>query len=222
MEAGALVAPVPPVLVTCGSMDKPNVLTVGWTGIVNTKPPMTYISVRPERYSYPMICEKGEFVINLAPASLCRAVDLCGVTTGAKIDKFQAAGLSLEPSAKVECPQIAECPVSLECRVEQKLELGSHVMFLASIQCLRVSEQYISPNGRLMMEKMNLLAYAHGSYYELGKALGSFGFSVRKKVSLSSVEAHPKEALTEKLEQHRRYRVQKKAQRKGSRLKRKR
>lgn len=128
----------------------------------------------------------------------------------------------MEPSAKVECPQIAECPVSLECRVEQKLELGSHVMFLASIQCLRVSEQYISPNGRLMMEKMNLLAYAHGSYYELGKALGSFGFSVRKKVSLSSVEAHPKEALTEKLEQHRRYRVQKKAQRKGSRLKRKR
>lgn len=205
---GTLLAPVPPVLVTCGAMEKPNVLTVAWTGIINTKPPMTYVSIRPERYSYSLIEEGGEFVINLPPASLCRAVDFCGVTTGAKIDKFAAAQLTLQPSKKVACPQIAQCPVSLECRVTQKLELGSHVMFLAAIQCIQVGSSFISPQGRLMIEKMDLLAYAHGSYYELGKALGTFGFSVRKKPKALSEE--PKEILVEKLEQHRRYKIQKK------------
>ena len=116
---GALLAPVPPVLVTCGTMERPNVLTVAWTGILNTKPPMTYVSIRPERYSYPLICQSGEFVINLPPASLCREVDFCGVTSGAKEDKFAAAHLTLQPSEKVACRQIAQCPVSLECRVTQ-------------------------------------------------------------------------------------------------------
>ena len=218
---GALLAPVPPVLVTCGTMERPNVLTVAWTGILNTKPPMTYVSIRPERYSYPLICQSGEFVINLPPASLCREVDFCGVTSGAKEDKFAAAHLTLQPSEKVACPQIAQCPVSLECRVTQKIELGSHVMFLASIQCIQVGSAFVNPQGRLMMEKMSLLAYAHGSYYELGKPLGTFGFSVRKKPKALSEEAfsNPKEAIAEKLEQHRRYKVKKKTrkmEKKGS------
>ena len=178
---GALLAPVPPALVSCGSVEKPAVLTVGWTGIVNTRPPRTYVSIRPERNSYPMIKESGEFVINLPPARLARAVDLCGCRSGRQEDKFSLAHLTATPASAVSAPLIAECPVSLECRVFQSILLGSHEMFLADILAVQVDAALLDDAGRLCLERADLLAYAHGGYFRLGEQLGSFGYSVRKK-----------------------------------------
>ena len=156
-------------------------LTVGWTGIVNTRPPRTYVSVRPERNSYPMIKESGEFVINLPPARLARAVDLCGCRSGRQVDKFSLAHLTATPASTVSAPLIAECPVSLECRVFQSILLGSHEMFLADILAVQVDAALLDDAGRLCLERADLLAYAHGGYFRLGEQLGSFGYSVRKK-----------------------------------------
>lgn len=178
---GALLAPVPPALVSCGSVEAPAVLTVGWTGIVNTRPPRTYVSIRPERNSYPIIKERGEFVINLPSARLVRAVDLCGCRSGRQLDKFALAHLTPAPASAVAAPLIAECPVSLECRVFQSILLGSHEMFLADILAVQVDAALLDEAGRLCLEKADLLAYAHGGYFALGKQLGSFGYSVRKK-----------------------------------------
>ena len=178
---GALLAPVPPALVSCGSVEQPAVLTVGWTGIVNTRPPRTYVSIRPERNSYPMIKESGEFVINLPPARLARAVDLCGCRSGRQVDKFSLAHLTATPASAVSAPLIAECPVSLECRVFQSILLGSHEMFLADILAVQVDAALLDDAGRLCLERADLLAYAHGGYFRLGEQLGSFGYSVRKK-----------------------------------------
>ncbi|MBR2387351.1 MAG: flavin reductase family protein [Clostridia bacterium] len=179
-RGGALVAPVPPVMVSCGSDDKTNIITIAWTGIINTIPPKTYISVRPKRHSYNIIKESGEFVINLTPASLVRTADFCGIYTGAKVDKFKKCGLTPAPSAAVSCVSIAECPMSLECRVTDIIPLGSHDMFLADIVSVSVDESLIDEKGALHLECANLAAFAHGEYFELGKKLGSFGFSVRK------------------------------------------
>lgn len=181
LGAGALLAPVPPALVSCGSLEKPAVLTVGWTGILNTRPPRTYISVRPQRNSYPILCETGEFVINLPPARLVRAVDLCGCKSGRQLDKFRLAGLTAAAATAVSAPQIAECPISLECRVFDRVLLGSHEMFLADILAVEVEEALLDPAGRLRVDRADLLAYAHGEYFRLGEKVGSFGFSVRKK-----------------------------------------
>ena len=137
-KGGTLLAPVPPVMVSCGTMDHPNILTIGWTGILNTKPPRTYISVRPERFSYPIIQESGEFVLNLTPVSLVRAADLCGVRSGRELDKFQHLGLTPLPASQVSAPIIAQCPVNIECRVFQQIPLGSHDMFLADIVAVQV------------------------------------------------------------------------------------
>ena len=178
---GALLAPVPPALVSCGSVEKPAVLTVGWTGIVNTRPPRTYVSIRPERNSYPMIKESGAFVINLPPARLARAIDLCGCRSGRQVDKFSLAHLTATPASAVSAPLIAECPVSLECRVFQSILLGSHEMFLADILAVQVDAALLDDAGRLCLERADLLAYAHGGYFRLGEQLGSFGYSVRKK-----------------------------------------
>ena len=178
---GALLAPVPPALVSCGSLEEPAVLTVGWTGIINTRPPRTYVSIRPERNSYPMIKESGEFVINLPPARLARAVDLCGCRSGRQVDKFSLAHLTATPASAVSAPLIAECPVSLECRVFQSILLGSHEMFLADILAVQVDAALLDDAGRLCLERADLLAYAHGGYFRLGEQLGSFGYSVRKK-----------------------------------------
>ena len=178
---GAVMAPIPPALVSCGSLECPGLLTVGWTGIVNTRPPKTYISVRPERYSYPMLQASREFVINLPSASLVRAVDLCGVRSGREIDKLAATGLHLEPATVVSAPMVAECPISIECRVTDVLPLGSHDMFLADIVRVNVDERCLDPKGALDMARCDLLAYAHGSYFALGQKLGTFGYSVRKK-----------------------------------------
>ncbi len=180
---GALTAPVPPALVTCGSLDggDANVLTIAWTGIINTVPPKTYISVRPKRHSYPIIKEHGEFVVNLPTAALIRAVDSCGVYTGAKMNKFERFGLTPEAASVVGAPVIAECPLSLECRVTDVIPLGSHEMFLADIVAVDVDESLLDESGKLHLDRAGLLAFAHGEYFELGKKLGTFGYSVRKK-----------------------------------------
>ena len=180
-KGGALLAPVPPVLVTCGTIDKPNVLTIGWTGICATHPPMTYISVRPSRYSYSMIDEAGEFVINLTTAAMVRAVDYCGVKSGKDTDKFAVCGLHPVPCSIGNTPCLAESPLSLVCKTVNKTELGSHTMFLAEIVGIEADDRYIDENGKLDLHKSGLLAYSHGEYYTLGSKVGSFGFSVRKK-----------------------------------------
>lgn len=180
-KPGTLLAPAPPALVSCGTMEAHNVLTAAWTGIVYSEPPMTYVSIRPERYSHHMILERGEFVINLPTQAIVRATDLCGVKSGRDGDKFALAGLTAEPSALVAAPGIGECPVSLECRVREVLHLGSHDMFLSDIVAVDVDPGYVDEKGALHLEKAGLLAYAHGGYYGLGRQLGTFGFSVRKK-----------------------------------------
>ena len=180
-KPGTLLAPAPPALVSCGTMEEHNVLTAAWTGIVNSEPPMTYVSIRPQRHSHGIIKEKGEFVINLPTEAIVKATDLCGVKSGRDTDKFQLAGLTAEPSNLVAAPGIAECPISLECKVREVTSLGSHDMFLADIVAVDVDPKYVDEKGALHMEKAGLLAYAHGAYFGLGKQLGTFGFSVRKK-----------------------------------------
>ena len=181
LKPGALLSPVPPALVSCGDMQRSNILTIAWTGMLNTIPPMTYISVRPERYSYGIIRERGEFVINLTSAPLVRAADYCGVKSGAQIDKFAEMHLTKEAASQVACPLIGESPLHLECRVRQIIPLGSHDMFLAEIVAMEVDSSILDESGRICLERAGLAAYAHGTYYELGKKLGSFGYSVRKK-----------------------------------------
>ena len=180
-KPGTLLAPAPPALVSCGTMEEHNVLTAAWTSIVNSEPPMTYVSIRPQRHSHSIIQEKGEFVINLPTEAIVKATDLCGVKSGRDVDKFALAGLTAEPSNLVAAPGIAECPISLECKVREVTHLGSHDMFLADIVAVDVDPKYVDEKGALHMEKAGLLAYAHGAYFGLGKQLGTFGFSVRKK-----------------------------------------
>lgn len=180
-KAGTLLAPVPAVLVSCGSLEKPNALTIAWTGIVNSQPPMTYISVRKSRFSHALIKESGEFVINLVNAELLRAADFCGVRSGRDVDKFALCALKAAASEKVSAPSIESAPVSLECRVTEVLELGSHDMFLAEIVNVRVDASLVEESGRIAYEKAGLVAYSHGEYFALGKKLGKFGYSVEKK-----------------------------------------
>ena len=180
-KGGALIAPLPPVMVSSGTMEKGNIMTVAWTGIINTIPPKTYISVRPKRHSYNIIKESGEFVINLTPASLVKAADYCGIYTGAKVDKFAKCNLTPEEGQEVKCPLIAESPLSLECKVTEIIPIGTHDMFLADIVAVNVDDTLIDKDGKLRLEKANLAAFAHGEYFELGKKLGYFGFSTAKK-----------------------------------------
>lgn len=180
-KGGALLAPIPPVLVTCKSNEKENVFTVAWTGILGTIPPKTYISVRQKRFSYNLIKESGEFVINLAPSALAKEVDYCGIYTGAKVDKFEKCKLTRVPSEKVDCPTIAECPLAIECRVTDIVPMGSHDMFVADIVSVSVDRSVIDKKGKLDIGTAKLLAFAHGEYFELGKRVGEFGFSARKK-----------------------------------------
>ena len=180
-RGGALIAPVPPVMVSCGDMESSNIITVGWTGITNTIPPKTYISVRPSRHSYKLIKESGEFVINLTPSTLVKAADYCGIYTGAKVDKFAKCGLTKEEATEVECPMIAESPLSLECKVTDIVALGSHDMFMADIVAVNVDDSLLDSKGKLHLERAGLTAYAHGEYFELGRKIGYFGFSADKK-----------------------------------------
>ena len=180
-KGGAMLSPVPPALVTCSDGEHDNVLTIAWTGIVNTIPPKTYISVRPSRHSYEMIKKSGVFAINLTTEELVRAADYCGVHTGAKMDKFERCCLSKEPAREIACPILSDSPLTLECRVTDVIPLGSHDMFLADIVAVDVDETLIGQDGKLRLDRANLVAYAHGDYYSLGKKLGNFGFSVAKK-----------------------------------------
>ena len=180
-KGGALLAPVPPVMVTCGEGENANIITVAWAGIINTKPPRVSISVRPTRHSYNLIRESGEFVINLTPASLVRAADYCGMYTGRKVDKFAACKLTREEAQEVSCPLIAECPLSLECRVTDVLPQGTHDLFLADVVAVNVDESLLDAEGKLHLGRAGLAAYAHGEYYELGRRIGKFGFSAVKK-----------------------------------------
>lgn len=180
-KPGTMVYPVPPVMVSCGNFENSNIITVAWTGIICTEPAMTYVSIRKERFSHGIIKEKMEFVINLASSDIVDKVDMCGVKSGKNVDKFKLCSLTKETASSVSCPLIKECPVNIECKVVEVKELGSHDMFLAEIVAVNVDEKYLDENGRFQMEKCNLIAYSHGHYYELGKTLGKFGFSVEKK-----------------------------------------
>ncbi len=191
-KGGALIAPLPPVMVSCGSMEKSNVITVAWTGIINTIPPKTYISVRPSRYSYGLIKESGEFTINLTPAALIKSADYCGIYTGAKVDKFLKCGFTKEEGEKVSCPSIAESPLRLECKVTEIIPLGTHDMFLADIVSVGVDESLLDEKGALHLDRAGLAAFAHGEYFELGKKIGDFGFSVRKKKTSKGGKKHGK------------------------------
>ncbi len=180
-KGGAMLSPLPPAMVSCSDGEKNNIITVAWTGIVNTIPPKTYISVRPSRHSHKLIKESGEFVINLTTRELVRHADWCGVYTGARVDKFARCGLHAEGASEVGCPLIAESPLSLECRVFDVIPLGSHDMFLADIVAVDVDESLLDEKGKLHLERAGLVAYSHGDYFELGKKIGTFGFSVAKK-----------------------------------------
>lgn len=180
-KGSTLLAPVPPALVSCGTLEAPNALTIAWTGILNSQPPKTYISVRPERYSYGLIRESGEFVINLPTAAMVRTIDYCGVRSGRNENKFQTQGLTPLPVEGFSCPMVGEAPLSLACRVTDVIPLGSHDMFLADIVSVHVDAALVGADGRLRLAKAGLCAYAHGEYFALGRKIGDFGFSVKKK-----------------------------------------
>lgn len=180
LKPGTLLNPVPAVMVSCGSQH-PNIITVAWTGIINSDPPLTYISVRPSRFSHDIIEQEGEFVINLTTKTLAFATDFCGVRSGRDIDKFKAQNLTPAACEYVKCPMIAESPVNLECIVKEKHEYGSHDMYVAEIVNVHVDEDLIDEKGRIALEKAGLIGYVHGEYYEMtDKPLGRFGYSVMK------------------------------------------
>lgn len=180
-KAGTFVYPIPAALVTSGDMKNSNILTVAWTGILNTNPAIVYISVRPERYSYKLIKENKEFAINLTTEKLAFATDWCGVRSGAKYDKFKEMKLTKEKAEFIKAPLIKESPVSIECKVIEERELGSHTMFVAEVLSIDADEKYMDEKGAFDISKCDLIAYANGGYYKLGKKLGKFGFSVEKK-----------------------------------------
>ena len=180
-KPGTFLYPLPAVMVSCGTMKKSNIITVAWTGILNTNPATVYISVRPTRYSYKLLKEQGEFVINLTNQKLARATDWCGVKTGAKVDKFKEMNLHKEKANFVKCPMIKESPVSVECKVKEIKEIGSHHMFIADVLAIHADEKYIDEKGAFDISKCDLIAYSNGNYYSLGRKIGKFGFSVKKK-----------------------------------------
>lgn len=181
-KPGNMLYPLPAVMVSCGRAgEKPNIITLAWTGTVCSDPVMVTISVRKERYSYDIIKETGEFVINLTTDKLAYATDYCGVRSGRDIDKFAQMKLTPQPASKVSCPIIGESPVSLECRVKEVIPLGSHDMFLAEVVAVDVSREYMDEKGRFDLNGTGLMVYSHGEYFTLGERLGRFGFSVKKK-----------------------------------------
>jgi len=181
-KPGNMLYPVPPVMVSCQrENEKPNIITVAWTGTINTMKPMLSISVRPERYSYNIIRETGEFVVNLTTKDLVFATDYCGVRSGKDVDKFKEMHLTPCESQVIKAPGIAESPVNIECKVIEVKEMGSHHMFIAEVVGVNVDDMYIDEKGKFHLNSANLITYSHGEYYELGKKLGKFGYSVQKK-----------------------------------------
>lgn len=179
---GTMVYPLPAVIVTCGDCaENWNMLTVAWTGTICSDPAMCYISVRPERFSYPILVKNMEFTINLTTAAMATATDWVGVRSGRDYNKWAETGLTPIPGEKVSSPTIEESPLSIECRIKEILNLGSHSMMIADVVNVRADERYLdSATGRFCLEESGLMAYSHGGYYELGKLIGGFGFSVKK------------------------------------------
>lgn len=195
MKPATLLMPLPAVMVSCGSLEKPNIITIAWTGIVNSTPPMTYISVRKSRYSHDLIAESGEFVINLTTEALTFATDYCGVKSGREVDKFTEMKLTPLDAGEVSCPMIAESPINLECKVREVHEYPSHDMFVAEIVAVHVDEELIDEKGRFEMEKAGLMAYVHGQYFGIKKQpLGRFGYAVMKPKTKKKISraAHQK------------------------------
>lgn len=181
-KPGNMLYPLPAVMVSCAlAGERPNIITVAWTGTVCSSPAMVSISVRPERHSYHIIRESGEFVINLTTEELVRAADYCGVRSGRDVDKFEEMRLTPLKASQVAAPLIGESPVNIECRVEQVLELRSHHMFLASVLAVDVDESWMNEKGKLELNKAGLAVYSHGEYFALGKRLGTFGYSVKRR-----------------------------------------
>ena len=180
-KPGTFEYPIPAVMVSLGDMEKSNIITVAWTGILNSDPAMVYISVRPTRYSYNIIKETKEFAINLTTKDLAYKTDWCGVKSGANVDKFKEMHLTKQKAQFIKCPLIKESPVSIECKVEKTIDLGSHTMFVARVLSIDADEKYIDEKGAFDISKCNLIAYANGGYYQLGKKIGKFGYSVQKK-----------------------------------------
>lgn len=181
-KPGNMVYPLPAVMVSCADKEgNSNIITVAWTGTVCTNPPMAYISVRPERHSYQMIRDTGEFVINLTTKDLAYATDFCGVRSGRDVDKFTEMKLTKEKASHVNAPMIGESPVNIECKVTEVKELGSHHMFLADVVAVHVDDAYMNENQKFELGKAEPLIYSHGEYYSTGQLLGTFGYSVKKK-----------------------------------------
>ena len=180
-KPGNMLYPLPAVMVSCQRPgERPNIITVAWTGTVCSSPAMVSISVRKERYSYEILKETGEFVINLATKELVRALDYCGVRSGKDVDKYKEMHLTELPSRIVGAPGIAESPVNIECRVTEVKPLGSHDLFLAEVVNVTVEHRYLDADGKFGLNQAGLVTYSHGAYFELGKKVGSFGYSVRK------------------------------------------
>lgn len=182
-KPGCMLYPVPAVMVSCGREGgKPNIITVAWAGTICSDPAMVSISIRKERFSHGIIKETGEFVINLVNKPLVRATDYCGVKSGRDVDKFKEMRLTPQASRYVKAPGIEESPVNIECKVKEVKELGSHDMFIAQVVGVTIDNQYMNDKGKFNLNTSGLVSYSHGEYYELGKKLGSFGYSVKKPV----------------------------------------
>lgn len=181
-KPGTMLYPVPAVMVSCGDIDnEKNILTIAWTGTINSDPAMTYISVRPSRHSYNIIKNSGEFIINVTTEELAFATDFCGVRSGKDIDKFAQMNLTPEKASSVKCPAIKESPINIECKVKDIIPLGTHDMFISEIISVMADEKYIDESGRFNFEASKPICYSHGEYYGLGKYIGKFGYSVEKK-----------------------------------------
>ena len=185
INPSAFVNPVPLVMVSCGTMDSSDIITIAWCGTVNSDPPMASVSIRKSRFSHGLISASGKAVINLVSSGLAGAADLCGVRSGADTDKFKIAGLKKVPSPIYGIPMIGDSPVNIECSVDRVIELGSHDLFLLNIEGVYVADKLFDENGKIDLRKADLVSYSHGEYYSLGKILGFYGYSVAGGEALS-------------------------------------
>lgn len=180
-KPSCLLSPAPAIMVSCGDEIKSNIITIAWAGTINSTPPMVSISIRKSRFSYEIIKRTKEFVINMPNSDLAYETDFCGIKSGKDIDKFDVLGLTKGKSTKVQTPYIAECPINIECKVKKIIEMQSHDMFIAEIVSINLNKDLVNSKERLCIDKADLIAYSHGEYFDMGKSLGHFGFSVRKK-----------------------------------------
>ncbi len=181
-KPGNMLYPVPAVMVTVGDgKQKDNIITIAWTGTINSDPPMVSISVRKSRYSHELLMANGEFAINLVTRELTYAMDYCGVKTGRDMDKFEAVNVTRGKASRINVPIIEESPLCIECKVDKIIELGSHDMFIANVVAVLADERYMDNKGKFDLNKAGLISYSHGEYYTLGSRIGKFGYSVKKK-----------------------------------------